>query len=68
MKKRCVLCKKMMNIDAEPEATHQRNPETFRLAWLHWQCFRFAYEEMEDSKNFNPVYSSRTEEYEWRFD
>jgi hypothetical protein len=67
---KCVLCKD--SIDTEhPLSVYERNPKTFRLAWMHYFCLEveveIAAKEPSRSKRDGHLYDSRLDEMVTRF-
>jgi hypothetical protein len=63
---KCVLCREQIDIE-HPETVYDRNPSTFRMAWMHRFCFQVALEDLKHEKPSKNVYQSRLDEYLTRF-
>jgi hypothetical protein len=62
----CALCN--LSLDPEsPLSCYQRNPETFREAWMHIDCATMAFEELKGQPASNAIFDDRQDEYLTRF-
>lgn len=59
----CRLCRQELDTE-HPDSVHGVNPKTFRMAWMHWDCFMDEYQQTEYEKPKNETdYMSRQDEY-----
>ncbi len=63
---RCALCREQLDPE-HPETTYDRNPQTFRKAWMHNFCFSIALEDLKHEKPSTNVYQSKLDEYLTKF-
>jgi len=59
----CCLCND--RIDPEhPDSVYRLNPLTFRRAWMEWNCFLQAFNELKEQAPKDPVrFLNRQDEY-----
>jgi hypothetical protein len=56
-----------MEID-HPNNIYDRNPETFRKAWMHFDCYQEALEQSKQETSNNPIYKSKFDELMTKFE
>jgi hypothetical protein len=60
----CALCKDKLNVE-HPNSVYCRNPSTFRYAWMHYYCFKDAYEILEKQESKKIQFLNRQDEYDY---
>lgn len=63
---KCVICEQHLDTES-PYVNHARNPETFRVAWMHYFCFEHTYQELKNQPASKPIYTDRQDEFDTRF-
>jgi hypothetical protein len=63
---KCAICGDIMIID-HPDNIYDRNPETFRFAWMHFLCYRETFEQLKHEPTQNPIYNNKQDEFLTRF-
>jgi hypothetical protein len=65
--KRCALCKDGLDTE-HPLSVYGINPETFRKAWMHFDCYHVACETALETPSTNPIYENRFDELTSKYD
>lgn len=63
---RCAVCGESLDPE-HPDSIHQRNPLTFRVAWMHYFCAEMAFEQIDGQTASSPMYKDRLDEYNCKF-
>ncbi len=66
MKVKCRICGYTMDSE-NPFVFRDRNPLTFRIAWMHADCFNNACEQMMEIPASNDAFENRYEEFEFEY-
>lgn len=59
---KCALCKDKLDTE-HPDSVYCLNPETFRKAWMHYNCFLNTYDCLKSQKAKNIQFLNRQDEY-----
>lgn len=58
----CRICKDSLDTE-DPYTIRGLNPLTFRIAWMHTDCMRDAYDDLEDQPASSTEFLNRQDEY-----
>lgn len=59
----CRICQQALEKES-PQSTRQYNPLTFRIAWMHQDCFADALWDIWDIPAKSEAYETRLDEYD----
>lgn len=62
----CAICKDKLEVD-HPNNIYDVNPITYRKAWMHFDCYCMALDDLKDEKSQHTDFDSRYDEYISKF-